>query len=99
MFTILRYFVVFAAALCPVSCFNEEEVKNGITDGMLSFYNDLETEALKENIYDYFPKEVEELVPQIQKYFMGKKEGSSTTQVWYQTHIIRDHNAQVYCIG
>ena len=95
----LAYSVIFLAVLNLTSCYHEEDLKSGIRDGIVKLYDDLKNDALNENTFDYFPKEVEEAIPQIRKYFMGKTQDSLTSQVLYMMYIITNSNIHgVECV-
>ena len=76
-----RYLILGCIILGTCLGYDEEELKLEIKEGILKLNYDVERGMQKENILDYFPDEIEELIPQIQKYFMGKDKGYSTTEV------------------
>ena len=94
----LAYSVIFLAVLNLTSCYHEEDLKSGIRDGIVKLYDDLKNDALNENTFDFFPKEVEEAIPQIRKYFMGKTQDSLTAQVLYMMYIITNRMCHEYAI-
>ena len=83
-----KYFIILGCTII-VACLGhkEEKLKKEIQQGIWKLHYDLENGWQQDNILGYFPTEIEELIPQIRKYFMGKEEGYSTTQVLTHTHI------------
>ena len=77
--SLLAYSLILVAFLNLVSCYHEEHLRSGIRNGILKLHDDFKNEALNENTLDYFPKEIEEAIPQIRKYFMGKTQDDSLT--------------------
>ena len=84
----LSRYLLLGCAILSTCLGYEEEVLNGkIKRGIYNLHYDRENGAAKENILEYFPIEIEELVPQIRRYFMGKQNGSLMTQVQILIHI------------
>ena len=81
MVVLPRYLIVGCVILSTCLGYQEEQLKKEIRNGVFTFLYDVENGLEMENTLDYFPVEIEELIPQIRKYFMGKQKGYSTTQV------------------
>ena len=74
--------LVFVLVLCsPCFGFEEEVLKSEFREGILKLAYDIENSNVQENILEYFPEEIGELAHEFRRYFMGREEGYSRTQV------------------
>ena len=69
--------------VCTYPCFGYEEevLKLETKNGIWELAHDFQNENVKDNVLEYFPSEIEELVGLVERYFMGKHGGYSRSKV------------------
>ena len=81
MVNLARFLVLGLVLISSCLGYDQEVLTSELKEGILRLTHDIENNKVENNVLDYFPKEVEEVAPQIRKYFMGKQEGYSTSKV------------------
>ena len=77
----ILYAIVFSVVIVTTFAYDEEKLKEGIKDGIFRLTYDIKNEKVNDDILAYFPEEIAELAPQVRRYFMGKQDGYTTTEV------------------
>ena len=79
----LRIFhaLLFSLVIVNALAFDEEQLKEQIKDGIYRLTYDIKNEIALNDVLRYFPQEIEELAPQVRRFFMGKQDGYTTTKV------------------
>ena len=75
------YAIAFSVVIVTTFAYDEEELKESIKDGIFRLTFDIKNEKVDNDILAYFPEEIAELAPQVRRYFMGKQDGYTTTEV------------------
>ena len=83
MQTVLNLLVFGLVLYSSCFGFEEELLKSEFRDGILNLAYDIENSNVQENLLDYFPKEIGELAYEYRRYFMGREEGYSRSQVMH----------------
>ena len=79
----ILYAIAFSVVIVTTFAYDEEKLKEGIKDGIFRLTFDIKNEKVDDDILAYFPEEIAELAPQVRRYFMGKQDGYTTTEVIY----------------
>ena len=79
----ILYAIAFSVVIVTTFAYDEEKLKEGIKDGIFRLTFDIKNEKVDNDILAYFPEEIAELAPQVRRYFMGKQDGYTTTEVIY----------------
>ena len=79
----LRIFhaLLFSLVIVNALAYDEEQLKEQIKDGIYRLTYDIKNEIALNDVLRYFPQEIEELAPQVRRFFMGKQDGYTTTKV------------------
>ena len=84
--------LLFSLVIVNIFAYDEEQLKEQIKDGIYRLTYDIKNEIALNDVLGYFPQEIEELAPQVRRYFMGKQDGYTTTKVieimWFEDDII-----------
>ena len=75
------YAIALSVVIVTTFAYDEEKLKEGIKDGLFRLTYDIKNEKVDDDILAYFPEEIAELAPQVRRYFMGKQDGYTTTEV------------------
>ena len=75
------YAIAFSVVIVTTFAYDEEELKESIKNGIFRLTFDTKNEKVDDDILAYFPEEIAELAPQVRRYFMGKQDGYTTTEV------------------
>ena len=69
--------------VCTYPCFGYEEevLKLETKSGIWKLVHDFQNGNVKDNVLEYFPNEIEELLSLVERYFMGKHGGYSRSKV------------------
>ena len=73
--------LLFSLVIVNIFAYDEEQLKEQIKDGIYRLTYDIKNEIALNDVLGYFPPEIEELAPQVRRYFMGKQDGYTTTKV------------------
>ena len=73
--------LLFSLVIVNIFAYDEEQLKEQIKDGIYRLTYDIKNEIALNDVLGYFPQEIEELAPQVRRYFMGKQDGYTTTKV------------------
>ena len=77
----ILYAIAFSVVIVTTFAYDEEILKEDIKDGIFRLTFDIKNEKADDDILAYFPEEIAELAPQVRRYFMGKQDGYTTTEV------------------
>ena len=75
------YVIALSVVIVTTFAYDEDKLKEGIKDGLFRLTYDIKNEKVDDDILAYFPEEIAELAPQVRRYFMGKQDGYTTTEV------------------
>ena len=81
---LLKLLILFLAYGDPSLGFENELLKSDTKNGIIEIIHDFEEGIVKEDLFQYFPNEIEELASLVQRYFMGKHDGYSRLKVFYK---------------
>ena len=74
----------------PCFGYEEEVLKLETKRGIWKLLHDFQNGNVKDNVLEYFPDEIEELLGLVEKYFMGKHRGYSRSKVLtFNIYILR----------
>ena len=74
----------------PCFGYEEEVLKLETKNGIRKLVYDFQNGNVKDNVLEYFPNEIEELLGLVEKYFMGKHGGYSRSKVLtFNMYILR----------
>ena len=65
----------------PCFGYEEEVLKLETKSGIWKLVHDFQNGNVKDNVLEYFPNEIEELLSLVERYFMGKHGGYSRSKV------------------